>query len=562
MGVFVKKFIGWFVFLILGCILWGNTPTPVGLETIEGNREPSTDSSRSRNRIASKSNRSTQMKVSRMPRRVVRRPLGTTPFFVQEMDWSDEENYQTMELDTPQTQNVSIIPDENEVVAFFQVRIPRNAKTMTFSLDELPTPVSMYGLAGTPLTNADDATDLNPAETSVITISRYDYVDPLQGGTYFFVVVLDPEGLESLWDAGVETLDLTATAKVIENRVDGQLEIGGKFSSSLSPTVGCFRTFQLDVPEGLDSVRLDLDRSQTDLNLAVRQSRQISDTIYVDGFSEEIEARESLVLKREEFEELDGDKWFVDVYAPYNESFTEFDIYVTEGEDPPAALLELPVLDLETTPAENAMLATVQIGTQNGGGSGTLVSADGLILTNYHVISEAKHYAQLLGDEREDLVVVSISTGPDVPPIEYFLGKVIQESEKNDLAIVKIESGYYGQPIPEGYRFPFVECRVPKNSDLGTDLRICGYPASGSVENNPTFTISSGLLSGFLGDRYVKTDADIASGNSGGAAFDPQWRLIGVPTMTIEDPNGSGPTMGILMSLKLIPDSWGLEIAK
>ncbi len=477
-----------------------------------------------------------------------------------ETDWFDKTKYESIELDTPTTQRVSIMTEEDEIVVMFKIRVPRDAKTMTFAVDELPTAVSMYGLSGSPLHGPEDATDVNPEETFLITISRYDYVAPLQGGWYYFVVVLEQEGLEALWSGGVESLDVTVTGQVNSSRVDGQLEVGTKISSSLSPEVGCFRTFELTIPEGLDSLRLDLDRSNSDLNLAVRQTKQIVNTIFADDYSEDITAREFLVLKREDFDQFDQEKWFVDVYAPYNESFTDFDIYVTAGDQPPEELLELPDLDLELTPAENAMLATVQIGTQSGGGSGTIVSPEGLILTNYHVVSEADHFANLLNDESENDVVVALSTGPEVPPIEYFLATVIEKSVKNDLALLKIKSGYYGQALPADYRFPHAACHIPKNNELGSSIRVCGYPASGSVENNPTFTVSGGILSGFLGDRHIKTDADIASGNSGGAAFDSQWRLIGVPTMTIEDPSGAGPTMGILMSLELIPNSWGLKI--
>lgn len=476
-------------------------------------------------------------------------------------DWSDESKYLEIEADSPIAQEVSLLT-EDAIVALFKFRVPEDAKTIKLSVDEIPARVAMFGLSGAPMTGPDDATDINPGEETYIAVSRYDYLSPLAAGWFYFAIVVNSEDAGSLIDVGVESVEISVDVTVNLARVDRQLTIGEKVSSELSPESGGFRTFELEIPEGVDAVRLDLDRSNADLDLAVRQTRQIVDTDFADGFATELEARESLVLRREDFPELNEGKWFVDVYAPFNQSFTEFDLYLTEGEDAPAALLVLPELDLETTAAENAMLSTVQVGTQTGAASGTLVSPDGLILTNYHVISEADQFAELLSDESESEVVIAISTDPGVPPIEYFKGKVIEKSAKDDLALVKITSGYYGQELPDDYKFPYVSSRCPKLEDLGANIRICGYPVSGSVDNNATFSISGGVLSGFLDGRYLKTDADIAGGNSGGAAFDDQWRLIGVPTMTIEDGDGAGPTMGIMMSLELVPDSWGVEIEK
>lgn len=477
-----------------------------------------------------------------------------------ERDWSDETEYQPIEVDKPIAKEVSLLTDE--AVAMFKFLVPPNAKTIRLAVDELPARISMFGVSGVPLTGPNDATDVNPGEETVIAVSRFDYLSPLQAGWFYLVVVVNAEDAESLVETGIESVEISVNASVNLARVDGQLNIGKKISSELGPESGCYRTFELEVPEEVQAVRIDLDRSNADLDIAVRRDRQILETDNADGFATELESRETLVLSREHFGDLSQGKWFVDVYSAFNESYTEFDVYVTEGTEAPAALLALPDLDLETTPAENAMLATVQLGTQTGSASGTIVSSEGLILTNYHVISEADQYARLLNDESESEVVIAISTNPSVPPIEYFRGKVIEKSVKDDLALVKITSGYYGQLLPDGYKFPHVSCRCPSIADLGADIRICGYPVSGAVENNATFSVSSGVLSGFLDGRYLKTDADIASGNSGGGAFDDQWRLIGVPTMTIEDSDGAGPTMGIMMSLDLVPDSWGIELTK
>ncbi len=95
--------------------------------------------------------------------------------------------------------------------------------------------------------------------------------------------------------------------------------------------------------------------------------------------------------------------------------------------------------------------------------------------------------------------------------------------------------------------------------EIGDSLRILGYPGIGGA----TVTFTNGVVSGFasqtgIGERsWIKTDATIAGGNSGGAAFDLNGRLVGIPTQAaasdtgeivdcrvITDTNGDGVTNG------------------
>ena len=67
----------------------------------------------------------------------------------------------------------------------------------------------------------------------------------------------------------------------------------------------------------------------------------------------------------------------------------------------------------------------------------------------------------------------------------------------------------------------------------GEDIRIFGYPGAGGL----TMTLTRGSYSGMidhLGETYIKTDADISEGSSGGAAFNEAGVFIGVPTAGIE----------------------------
>ena len=159
-------------------------------------------------------------------------------------------------------------------------------------------------------------------------------------------------------------------------------------------------------------------------------------------------------------------------------------------------------------------------------GSGTIISEDGLILTNAHVVLSDRYY------EVVDLIV-SITKEEDEPPERMFYADVIQADAQLDLAVIKVRSDLSGgaanfaslgiQPVPLG------------DSDtlsLGDSIVIIGYPGIGGE----TITLTRGEVSGFTsetpyGNRaYIKTSATIAGGNSGGLAANPQGEIIGVPS--------------------------------
>src|SRR6185436_17888125 len=118
-------------------------------------------------------------------------------------------------------------------------------------------------------------------------------------------------------------------------------------------------------------------------------------------------------------------------------------------------------------------------------------------------------------------VVVSVSFDPRLPPVETYRGRVERTDTRLDLALVRITSGFYGQPLPPGYRFTTVELGSVPALQIGDPLWLVGYPSTGGMGSRVTIHCTHGVLSGF--DRtdfglLLKTDAEINSGNSGGAA--------------------------------------------
>lgn len=155
-------------------------------------------------------------------------------------------------------------------------------------------------------------------------------------------------------------------------------------------------------------------------------------------------------------------------------------------------------------------------------GSGSVISPEGLILTNAHVVDNRF-------DEYTDLGV-AITGRTDEPPELLYLADIAAVDYGLDLAVIRIATDMEGNSVMPN--LPFVEIGDSDDLGIGAALRIFGYPGIGG----DTITFTEGAVSGFTQERgvegraWIKTDATIAGGNSGGMAVDPLGHLIGVPT--------------------------------
>jgi S1-C subfamily serine protease len=146
-----------------------------------------------------------------------------------------------------------------------------------------------------------------------------------------------------------------------------------------------------------------------------------------------------------------------------------------------------------------------------------VVSREGHILTNSHVVRGAKSITVLVG-------------GASVPAI------LIREDAQNDLAVLQVARS----TVPVVFRD---EGRVR----AGDPVTILGYPLSSILAREPHVTTGSvTALAGIKDDvRYLQVSAPIQPGNSGGPVLDASGRVIGV-------------TVGQLDALKLALASWSV----
>ena len=164
--------------------------------------------------------------------------------------------------------------------------------------------------------------------------------------------------------------------------------------------------------------------------------------------------------------------------------------------------------------------------TEGWTGSGTIISEEGLILTNAHVVLSDRYYQVV------DLVV-AITVAQDQPPQQMFYADILQADANLDLAVIKIRSDIEGRSVKfADFDIPIVPLGDAQSLGLGDELIIIGYPGIGGE----TITLTRGEVSGFTtqeeyGNRaYIKTSATFAGGNSGGLAATQQGEIIGVPT--------------------------------
>jgi putative serine protease PepD len=200
-----------------------------------------------------------------------------------------------------------------------------------------------------------------------------------------------------------------------------------------------------------------------------------------------------------------------------------------------------------------------------GWGSGTIIGADGLILTNAHVARpSATGLAIYEGDPtpvRDPVgLVVAVVEAEDRPPVQRYRATVIAADGYLDAALIRIDRNLDGSTIAPGtLRLPIVPVGDSDALRVGDDLSIVGFPGIGG----DTISLSAGEVSGFLGDdrignrAWIKTDAVVSHGNSGGLAADASGRIVGIPTRGREDVGGYSLVRPISLVRPLILDAVG-----
>ena len=164
---------------------------------------------------------------------------------------------------------------------------------------------------------------------------------------------------------------------------------------------------------------------------------------------------------------------------------------------------------------------------QQGVGSGFVISADGYIVTNNHVVEDA------------DQIKVKLADGKELD------GKVIGRDPKTDLAVVKITETHPLQPLTLGDSdaLKVGEWVVAVGSPFGLQQTVTAgiVSAKGRV-------IGSGPY-----DNFIQTDASINPGNSGGPLINMRGEVVGINTAIIASGQGIGFAIPVNMAKEITP---------
>jgi len=158
-------------------------------------------------------------------------------------------------------------------------------------------------------------------------------------------------------------------------------------------------------------------------------------------------------------------------------------------------------------------------------GSGVIISPEGYILTNNHVVDHATDVTVTLSDKRE------------------MKAKVVGTDPRTDVAVLKIE----------GSSFPYLTLGDSSKVEVGDIVLAIGDPFGVGQ------TVTSGIVSatgrGGLGieevEDFIQTDAPINPGNSGGALVDDEGHLIAINTAIISGNSGGNQGIGFAIPINM-----------
>lgn len=175
-------------------------------------------------------------------------------------------------------------------------------------------------------------------------------------------------------------------------------------------------------------------------------------------------------------------------------------------------------------------------GTQYG--SGVMISAEGFIITNKHIIANDQETVIYTGCD------VGLTESEAIPATFSYKADTLVAAKGVDLALLKIKGGV---------NFSFTPVYAYNLPSLGTKIQAIGYPAIGGS----TITYTQGYVSGLLGSQndvgnfYIKADINIEAGSSGGGAFTENNELLGITSAVLA---GKFNTLGLIIPTVVVRD--------
>ena len=448
----------------------------------------------------------------------------------------------------------SVVLSEDQIsysFTTFKVRVPDNVFKMEVKLDNSEADLDIFMNYDREIENYDDVDYSSTQDlfNEKLSISRMSS-DALYTGIYYIDVVYPLEKLPIInnREATVVTFGLTVKFTTLDSPKILQPEEA--VHVSLSGASSMLKLFAIDINNDIESLRIDLFNTRSDLDMYVSHNKPAFTYEDADYVRESYLGQESLIINGKSVKPIRQGRYYISVFDRIEDALSDdFSLVATLGEEAPSLLQEFPELPVSSSPLEEALFATVEVSTETGSGSGCLVSEDGYIITGLHVVTD------ISGEVSED-IFISMNLSNFYPPKELFRAELIDIRKDEDLALLKIVSGLYGQSLVQDYEFPHYDLELDVQVTMGQSLSFLGYPQIGSEGSRASISLTRGIVSGFDSMDFgylIKTDGEINSGNSGGAAFNDDYKLIGFPMSVISDEGGQ---IAYIHPVSLIPYEW------
>lgn len=182
-----------------------------------------------------------------------------------------------------------------------------------------------------------------------------------------------------------------------------------------------------------------------------------------------------------------------------------------------------------STQVEKIKQATATIRTTSGHGSGFVISHNGYVLTNQHVVNGSRRLIVIIQGKEH-------------------VANLVKFDSQRDVALLKIEGEFIGRAVKVSR----------KQVKLGEKIFVIGTPLDEALD----FSISSGIISAkreVKGNSYYQTDAAVNPGNSGGPVFDESGNVIGMTVSGYFTKNGGSRNINYLIPIEDALETLGID---
>ena len=214
-----------------------------------------------------------------------------------------------------------------------------------------------------------------------------------------------------------------------------------------------------------------------------------------------------------------------------------------ELETEEAAIVEVPV-----SPFTRAVGAAVQIYAftetldVHSVCSGTLISANGYVITNAHCLGDPESHAPY---NSSWLAGIGLVRDPRHPPERLYRARGVDVNFDIDVALLEVVSDWNGNMVDrDALELPYIPVGDSDALEVGQEVWTVGFPGMGGE----TLTITQGVISGFAeqnGLPWIKTDLMTGPGNSGAMVINDSGELVGVHTQSWSDQSQSSSRLAV-----------------